>query len=174
MKPLIVNLFAPPGSGKSTTASGLFYNLKNQGVNCELAGEYAKILTWSKRQHALQDQFYVFGKQHHRVWTLSHDCDVIICDSPILLALAYADGYPQCFYDTISWSFNQYNNINFYINRVKPYNPKGRNQTEEESNDMSIKILRILWDNNVDFTEIDGDEEGLSTITRQVMQKIQS
>jgi hypothetical protein len=75
-QPKVVNLFAAPGSGKSTTASGLF--LKNRGVNAELTGEYAKDLTWAKRQHTLQDQIYVFGKQHHRVWRLTHDCEVII------------------------------------------------------------------------------------------------
>ena len=39
---IVVNLIGGPGSGKSTTAAGLFYNLKKLGINCEMALEYAK------------------------------------------------------------------------------------------------------------------------------------
>jgi hypothetical protein len=170
-QPKVVNLFAAPGSGKSTTASGLF---QNRGVNAELTGEYAKDLTWSKRHYTLQDQIYVFGKQHHRVWRLQEDCDIIISDSPILLGLAYADQYPECFKETVYWAFNQYDNINFFVNRVKPYNPKGRNQTAEQSNEKGIEIKNLLLRWNVPYTEVNGNEEGLNTITDQVLQKIKT
>jgi tRNA uridine 5-carbamoylmethylation protein Kti12 len=168
----VINLFGSPGSGKSTTASGLFYRLKNMGINVELTGEYAKDLTWSKRQHTLQDQLYVFGKQHHRVWRLSGDCDVIISDSPILLGLAYAQDYPECFHQTTLWAFNQYNNINFLINRVKPYNPKGRNQSSEESKQKHEIIKGLLHKWEVPYLEVNGDEEGLNTITSEILNKI--
>lgn len=172
MSSVVINLFAPPGSGKSTTASGLFYELKNRGINAELTGEYAKDLTWSKRQHTLQDQIYVFGKQHHRVWRLQDDCDVVICDSPILLGLAYASNYPLCFQETVNWAFTQYDNINFFINRVKPYNPKGRNQTELQSKEKHKEILQLLHDWGVDYTCVDGNKDGLDTIVQQVITKM--
>lgn len=171
-KPLVVNLFASPGSGKSTTAAGVFYQLKNKGVNAELTGEYAKDLTWSRRQHTLTDQIYVFGKQHHRVHRLKDDCDVIISDSPILLGLAYAADYPTCFQDTVHWAFNQYNNLNFVINRVKPYNPKGRNQNAEESKQKHVEILNLLHSYEVPYIEVNGDEQGLETIVSTVLNKI--
>lgn len=172
MKPIVVNLFAAPGSGKSTTASGLFYKLKNQGVNAELTGEYAKDLTWSKRHHTLQDQLYVFGKQHHRVWRLQEDCDLIISDSPILLGLAYASSYPLCFQETVYWAFNQYDNINFLINRVKPYNPKGRNQSAEESKKKHEEIIELLHDWEIQYTTVDGNENGLNTVVQEVLSKM--
>jgi tRNA uridine 5-carbamoylmethylation protein Kti12 len=174
MKPIVVNLFASPGSGKSTTASGLFYELKNRGINAELTGEYAKDLTWSHRHNCLQDQIYVFGKQHHRVWRLQNDVDVVISDSPILLGLAYAESYPECFKQTVYWAFNQYNNINFLINRVKPYNPKGRNQTPEESAQKHEVIKDLLYSFDVPYLEIDGNEYGLDTIVSHVLNKINS
>ncbi len=172
MNPIVVNLFAAPGSGKSTTASGLFYNLKNNGINCELAGEYAKDLTWAKRFNTLQDQIYVFGKQHHRVWRLKEEVDVIICDSPILLGLAYAQEYPQCYKDTVRWAFDQYDNMNFLIQRVKPYMAKGRRQTEEQSNQKHLEIRALLDDMNVDHTEVFGNKDGLDIITQQVLEKL--
>lgn len=173
MKPNVVNLFAAPGSGKSTTASGLFYQLKNHGVNAELTGEYAKDLTWAKRHLTLLDQIYVFGKQHHRVWRLKDEVDVIISDSPILMSMAYAVEYPQCFKDTVKWAFDQYDNMNFLVNRVKPYNPKGRRQTAEESDQKHIEIRNLLHSWEVPFTEIDGNDDGLQTIVSKVMNKIQ-
>ena len=39
---LIINLIGGPGSGKSTTAAGLFYKLKQMGIDCEMALEFAK------------------------------------------------------------------------------------------------------------------------------------
>lgn len=173
MNPIVVNLFASPGSGKSTTASGLFYNLKNEGVNAELTGEYAKDLTWAKRFNTLQDQIYVFGKQHHRVWRLQEDCDLIISDSPIIMGLAYAQDYPRCYKDTVKWAFDLYDNINFLIKRVKPYNPKGRRQTAEESASKHVEIQDLLSSYNIHFWNVDGDKEGLDFITQRVLNKIQ-
>ena len=58
-KCIIVNLFSGPGAGKSTTAAGLFYKLKKQGVNCELVTEYAKHVTWRGNFSTLKNQVYV-------------------------------------------------------------------------------------------------------------------
>lgn len=41
----VVNLFAGPGSGKSTTAAGIFYILKSEyNINCEYVSEYARYI----------------------------------------------------------------------------------------------------------------------------------
>jgi hypothetical protein len=164
MKPYVFNLFAGPGVGKSTMAAGLFFKFKNAGVNAELAGEFAKDLTWSRRFTTLEDQIYVFGKQHHRIHRLKQDCDVIIADSPILLGLAYSEHYPQCYRDTVYWAFSQYNNINFLLNRTKPYNPKGRNQTLDESIEKHKVIEGILNQYEVPYIETTGDEAGMEVI----------
>lgn len=39
-------MFGSPGSGKSTTAAGLFYKLKTSDYNVELVTEVAKDLVW--------------------------------------------------------------------------------------------------------------------------------
>jgi hypothetical protein len=165
-------MFGGPGAGKSRGSSDIFVKLKDAGINAELAGEYAKDLTWGKRQHDLLDQLYVFGKQHHRVWILNQECEVVVCDSPILLGLAYSEQYPQCFKDTVFWAFNQYDNINFYVNRVKPYNPKGRNQDEEEAKEKDVVIKDLLIEYRVPFIEVNGDDEGRNTIVSEVLKSL--
>ena len=161
---LVVNLFAAPGSGKSTTAAGLFHLLKSDGVNAELTSEFAKELTWSKRQSTLEDQIYVFAKQHHKLFYLKDQVDVIIVDAPLLLGLVYGESYPECFHNLVNWSFDQYNNLNFLLKRTKAFNPAGRNQTEEESDALKRKIIAMLIKEDRVYFEAEGNKAGLQDI----------
>lgn len=86
---IILNLFSGPGAGKSTMAADIFAKLKRAGVNSELASEYAKDKVWEKSLSILENQIYVFGKQHHRLFRLKSQVDVIVTDSPILLSAIY-------------------------------------------------------------------------------------
>ena len=43
--------------------------------------------------------------------------------------------------------FNSYDSMNVFINRVKPYNPSGRFQTEAESDELS-NVMRTFLDNH--------------------------
>ena len=43
---LIIQLYAAPGSGKSTGAAYIFSKLKMAGVNAELVTEFAKDKVW--------------------------------------------------------------------------------------------------------------------------------
>ena len=161
-KTIIVNLFGGPGSGKSTTAAGLFHKLKINGINCELVTEFAKHITWKEDFNTLKNQIYVFAKQHDRMFHLKDKVDVIITDSPIIMGLSY------CNWDLMSRSFEQlvvdeFNrddavNINYFINRVKDYNPSGRSQTEEEAKEKDLEIKTLLNKYDVPFQTIDGNE----------------
>jgi adenylate kinase family enzyme len=161
-KTIIVNLFSGPGAGKSTTAAGLFHKLKINGINCELVTEFAKHITWKEDFNTLKNQIYVFAKQHDRMFHLKDKVDVIITDSPIIMGLSY------CNWDLMSRSFEQlvvdeFNrddavNINYFINRVKDYNPSGRSQTEEEAKEKDLEIKTLLNKYDVPFQTIDGNE----------------
>lgn len=141
----IINLFAGPGSGKSTTAAGLFFLMKTRGYSVELIHEFAKDLTWRGRHNTLQCQPYVFGKQLERTECLLGQVEYIITDSPILLSAIYNDEekYPEFQFPVID-IFDKYDNLNYFIQRVKPYNPVGRNQTEEQSKEIDTKIKDLL------------------------------
>ena len=172
-KPIIVNLFGGPGSGKSTTAAGVFNKLKLAGVNCEIVTEFAKHVTWKKDLNTLRNQIYVFAKQHDRMFHLKEQVDVIITDSPIIMGLIYTD------WSTVSESFEQLVvdefarpdavNVNIFINRVKPYNPIGRNQTVEEAIAKDEDIYKLLNKYSIDYTYVDGDEDAARDITKHIL-----
>ncbi len=171
---LIVNFFAAPGSGKSTMSAELFAKLKWNNINCELISEYAKDLVWESRQETLHDQLYLFGKQYHRMFRLNGKVDVIITDSPILLSLYYnsisntASRLPASFDSFAIDVHHNFNNLNFFINRKKEYNPKGRNQSEAESDKIALDIKEMLEKNNIIYTSIDGTPDNVICILNQV------
>ncbi len=165
-KPLVINLTGAPGAGKSTGAAYIFSKLKLLGVNCELIGEFAKDKTWEHNTTALNCQEYVFGKQSYRLARCRDDVDVIITDSPLPLSIIYntnpaiEESFPKMVMDI----FNTYRNFNFFLTRVKPYNTKGRNQTEEESDELSLKIRQLYDDLGIHYSDVNGDSKGYQDI----------
>lgn len=170
-KPIVVNLTGAPGAGKSTGAATIFAALKKAGINAELVTEFAKDKTWEHNSLALGCQEYVFGKQSYRLRRCRDDVDVIVTDSPLPLGLIYNDNpaLDHHFTAVVMNVFNTYENLNFFINRVKPYNPKGRNQTAEESDQISARIKDLYKDLGIGYTEINGDDEGYSYAVNAVL-----
>lgn len=170
---IVVNLFGGPGISKSTTAAGVFSLLKLHGVDCELVTEFAKDLTWEERQKTLRNQIYIFGKQHHKLWRLNKAVDVIITDSPLLLGLIYDTEYNEELRNLIIKTFKTYNNMNFLLKRVKPYNPNGRSQTKDEAIALDHKIKTMLeFQASVPYTLFSGDHRAINYISSNVLNSL--
>ena len=161
-KPIVVNLFAGPGAGKSTAAAYIFSQLKMKGVNCELITEFAKDKTWEKNYSALKCQEYVFGKQSYKMDRCRDQVDVIITDSPLPLGVFYNQNpvLGRHYESLVMDVFNTYDNLNFFINRTKPYNPVGRNQTEEEAKEIDNRIKIFCQEHDISYLVKDGIECG--------------
>lgn len=174
MKPIVVNLFGGPGSGKSTGAAYVFANLKMNGINCELVTEFAKDKTWEHNMEALSNQAYVFGKQFYRISRCANQVDVIITDSPLALSVIYNSDprLGETFDQMVLKVFNSYDNLNYLLLRKKPYNPIGRNQTEEESDNIGCEIEKMLVDNSIEFNHATGDIDGYTKIVNNVLEKL--
>lgn len=169
-KPIVVNLFSGPGSGKSTTAAGVFSLLKLHGVNAELITEFAKDLTWEKRDRTLGNQLYVFAKQYHRMWRVKDQVDVMITDSPLFLSLAYGlSGENE---NLVLNTFNDFSNLNFFIRRIKDYNQSGRNQTEGEAKTLDGIIGELLKHHSVSYTEVEGSLNAINFITTSALKEL--
>jgi hypothetical protein len=168
---IVVNLFAGPGSGKSTTCAGVFAKLKLAGVNCEMALEYAKDKVWEESNKVLDDQIYVFGKQLHRIFRLKDKVDVVITDSPILLSIIYDKTRNKYFSDLVLNQFNNFDNRNYFIERTTVYNPKGRLQTEDEAKEIDKVLLDLLKDCNIEYDSV-GKSEAVDYIFNKIMKEL--
>ena len=173
-KPIVVNLTGSPGSGKSTAAAKIFSELKMAGINCELVSEFAKDKTWEHNATALSCQEYVFGKQSYRLARCRDDVDVIVTDSPLPLTIIYTkdEKIKKPLTELVMAIYDSYDNINFFINRTKPYNPKGRNQTAAESDVISIEIKDLYNKLDIPYTEINGDLDGYTKAIDIIRNKI--
>lgn len=129
----------------------VFSELKWRGIESELVTEFAKDLVWEKRHFTFANQVYMFGEQHHRIFRLLGQVNVVVVDSPILLTPIY-DLKQRPELETLAVNeFNSTNNYNIFLKRVKDYNPNGRNQTREQAVEKDEEVLRLLNKHNIPF-----------------------
>lgn len=168
---IVVNLFGGPGVGKSTGAAYIFSKLKLRGINAELVTEFAKEKTWENNKEALSNQEYIFGQQSYKISLLKDKVDVVVTDSPLLLSIIYnkSSSLDDSFTQTVLNVFNSYKNMNYLIKRIKPYQPAGRNQTEEESNKISTTIEQLLKDHSIPYSSKEGTIEGYDMIIADIL-----
>ena len=170
---LLINLIAGAGAGKSTGRSYLFYRLKSLGMSIEEVTEFAKDKVWEKNVKVFQNQAYIFGKQYFRQTRLEGEVDMAITDSPLILSAFYGRYNEIPFYEEFSTYvtnvFKAQDNLNFFIERTKPYNPKGRNETREEAENIDLLIKDMLIQNSIPFIQVTGDEEGYNKILEYVL-----
>lgn len=130
----VINMFAGPGAGKSTLTAGLFYEMKLKGYNVEMVTEFAKDLTWEGHHDDLGNALFVSGTQLRRMRRLVGQVDYIITDSPVLIGAMYAaTAIQEPLKQILLHHHREFDNFNVIVDRVKPYQPKGRNQTEDEA-----------------------------------------
>ncbi len=164
----IISLFGGPGTGKSTTAAGLFALMKHEGCKVELVLEYAKEMTYERRDNVLSDQLYMLAKQNRRLERLKdHGLDWAITDSPLLLGLVYA--HPLYlrgtnFREFILQLYDTYDNINIFLKRIKSYSEIGRNQSEEEAKAFDVIIKDTLNINAIYYEEVVADRDAAARI----------
>ena len=168
---MIVNLFGVPGAGKSTGAAYIFSELKMRGVNCELITEYAKDKVWEDNKAVFDNQLYMFSKQYYRITRCYDKVSCIITDSPLLLSLIYNKNktiFKEHFDNLVLHIANSYKTMNYLIDRVKPYNPVGRHQSEDESNKLKLPITKLLESNGIEYTVYSGTKENYHKIADEV------
>lgn len=98
----------------------------------------------------------------------------MITDSPILLSAFYAndDVLGDEFDTLVTKVFNSYNSMNVFIDRVKPYNPAGRFQTEKESDDVSRDMRRFLSEHGVVCRYYSGDISGYDVLVSDIINNL--
>lgn len=154
----VINLFAGPGVGKSTTGAVLYGMLSMSGYAVELIPEFAKVLTWQKHVTALQDQLYLFAKQDHRLEVLrDQPLDYVVMDGPLPNAALYVQGkYFDHFEPLVMEVFSSYDNVNFFLERdpSRQYQVAGRNETSQRAEEMCRRTLEFLDRYRVEYRRV--------------------
>lgn len=165
-------MFGGPGCGKSTMTADVFARLKWQGVDCEMALEYAKNKVWEDCEATLKNQIYVFGKQLHRQFVLEDKVPVVLSDSPLLLSILYDHQNNPIFRELVLQQFHRNHNINVFLKRRKKYVKNGRMQTLEEAIDKDNELRAILDGNGIPYVELEGTPETAAVIEGLVKAKL--
>lgn len=147
---VVVNLFAGPGTGKSSLASRLYsdLNISRPFGEVALVQEFAKILVYLNRTEDLKSQPLVTKGQISMLEPFIGNVDIVITDSPIHLGLIYntqkADE-PEV-RALIEGCAAKYKSVNFFIDRIEGigYQSEGRLQTHEEAEEKDREILEML------------------------------
>jgi ABC-type dipeptide/oligopeptide/nickel transport system ATPase component len=178
----IVCLWGGPGTGKSTTAAGVFSLLKKKGYNAELQREYVKNWVWEGRAIKPGDQTYIFCKQA-RVERQYMDAgiDFIISDSPMALSILYGelhDDYERRF-RACELLLKQhhaycqdkgYKVDHFFLQRQKAYNPAGRFQTEDEAKGIDKQCIDLLGRLKINYeTLVCGSDIEMQIVERVII-----
>jgi hypothetical protein len=141
---LVINLYGGPGSGKSTTAAGLFFLMKQRLCRAELITEYAKELTYENAD--MSNQLAILSEQEQRLRRLVGKVDYAVTDAPLLLSNVYApkEFCNKEFVSLTKHLYSQYDNFNVFLTRAKPYARYGRSQTEAEAKALDNTIHGLL------------------------------
>lgn len=158
--PLVINLFAGPGAGKTTAALELTAALKKVGYNVEYVSEYAKELVLEKQYTLLDNQEHVTDEQYRRLNRLRESgVEIIVTDSPVLLGKVYGEGRISTDYDKqITDYHDSFNNFNLVVKRGDGYQQAGRRETLSQAQELDKKITSLLRNNNLFYGNYNHDE----------------
>jgi len=159
VKTTVINLLGAGAVGKSTTAAGIFYRLKQfHNVHCELIQEYVKTWAWQGKRPSKFDQLYLLGKQSQTESRLYGKVDYIITDSPIILSPFYEEmiqgvkiSLPAAKRFLSVAKESGIKHLYFFLERKTPYDSRGR-YGQSKSNDVLQKRLpKFLKRNGIKF-----------------------
>ena len=177
----IICLWGGPGTGKSTTAAGVFNRLKKHGFNAEMNREYIKEWVWEKRSVLPGDQVYLTAKQARKeVIYMREGLDFIVTDSPLALASFYGDIYDpfEKFGQAARAIVKQHHEIckhygykveHFFLVRTKPYNPSGRSQDEATAKEYDGRIRSFLEAYPINYKTVVCDDFVEDAIIRELL-----
>lgn len=173
MNTFVINFLGGPGAGKSTMAARVFAILKEKGHSVELATEYAKDMVWQESNHVLNNQVYIFGKQHNRIWRLYNKVKFIVTDAPLINSVIYGDTTDE-FKAFVRAEIFKFNHINFYLDRNFSYDPQGRMQTEDEAEAIDDMVINELERSNASYFRVLNDEKATDHIYKLIMDWVEN
>lgn len=158
---IVINAFAGPGAGKTTSCLEVAEKLKKQGFVTEYVQGYAKELVYDNNLIMLdghyEHQFAILNEQMKRINRLYGKVDFIVTDSPILLNNTYLNEDKNtevysAYSDSVNKLYGLYNNFNYFVERdTSVFEKEGRIHNFEQSIAIDNELKNMLHNNQIDF-----------------------
>jgi hypothetical protein len=168
VKPLLIDVYGGPSSGKSTTSLALTSLLKlyldqysGSSMLAEYVSEAAKDDVWESGALMLRNQARLFGEQYRRLHRLAGKVQIIVSDSPLWLCSHY--GHPDL-YPRDEWAgvirahYEDFTVLPILVKRVGRFETAGRVHDEAASTAAHTAIAAIARrEYNGSLIELDAD-----------------
>lgn len=172
-KPLYIEFYAGPGSGKTTAAFNLFSEIKKEDIHVEFIREVAqeRILQNKEVSPARQLSILVEGVDRAEV-LISKGYKNIITDTSLDLSMYYGMGheYEPEMRAILKKFYAKVHRVKVFVirNKNKKYHQLGRFQTKEESMEIDNKLLDMFGP--FDFTVEGKKTSSISEVFNYVME----
>jgi hypothetical protein len=158
----VINLYGPPGVGKSATRAGVFWLLKSHHQSIEEVTEFAKYLVLTNQISRLrEEQVFCLAEQTHRQLILRGQYDYAVTDSPLALQPFYAAQAERAALVALALQTqSQFDNTNFYLSRdltQVPFENSGRRHDLEAAIRLDGKLREYLAAIGIAYTDIPVD-----------------
>lgn len=171
----VVSLVAGPGAGKSTTATGIFHNMKlDQDYKVELVTEVIKDAVYDENKGMLGDQLLLTATQNHALHRLIGKVDFVISDACLLNGIVYNRFYntPSILDNLILQLFRDYDNTVIMLPRKAKYEGYGRSQTEEEAILLDQLFIDVLEELGVPYFDLRNGDHKTHELPRVIIDLI--
>ena len=153
---IIINAFAGPGAGKTTSCLEVCEKLKKAGYVAEYVQEYAKELVWDNNLELLngsmENQFAILQEQFKRVDRLYGKVDFVVTDSPILLNLTYLKEQNKEYSSAVIELYNLFDNFNYFVERdIETFETEGRIHNLEQSLQIDDELKNTLAELELEY-----------------------
>lgn len=166
----IVNVFGGPASGKSTLSAQLYAHFKTKQYDVEYVNEFAKELVYENNLKALANQTYVFGTQLHRLLMAAEHNQLIICDSPLLLAAIYQDNTSKMLTELIVEMHEKFTNYNILLKRnMQHHSMVGRIHSLTQSVSIDNQIVHLLNDKLIPYRTYNSMEQSVESLAQDIL-----
>ena len=168
-KAIVINIFGGPGAGKTMMASRLFTALKSHHMEVANPEEYAKRAVWRGEGHLLDEQLILAGQIWKSLFETRNAVDIIILDSPLLLAAIYGkDKEDEHFAKAIASFHQKDTRLNILLKRMTAshYDTRGRRENEFEATQIDVAVQNKLQELQEPYLECNNLEDTAQTLAK--------
>lgn len=161
-KTIVINAFAGPSAGKTTSAHIIVAELKKRGYATEFVPEVAKEMVWDEKfdllDGSVEGEKTIYDEKKRRIDRLISKVDFIVTDSPTIQSVCFLDENKvsteqrEKFAKSALEDWKNYNTFNYFVERdLNKYEKEGRIHTLKESVAIDNNIKDFLNENGIYF-----------------------